>query len=448
MAETFVEAAVNGKDGSGLAYFVLWDHYVAFNWGSNRVVDGVHALQEWGFSPTFVPLLSPGLAPGTRIDAALKGRKDYSAYSYFFRDGKYARYDWGVPGVNPAGETDTLTGWGLPASFGNVDAAFNGQAPTRDGKAYFFRGSKYVRYSWAGNGSVDPGYADGKEIGTMVGMAGLPYANGIDAAVDGDGPYAGIGYLFKEDEYLRFTWNPSEGGEPRVDGASAKIAGNWPGLVELLAAGKAKAQGLAWLLTAQIQLTAYAAFLAGAPYLFNQSLMETALSKHFHINPADSAASKLPTIQSILTGLTNIATALGESKTLFAFKTDAQAASEGAAGIAAYFWAVDGKMSFTPQFITRGPFYRAAVVLHESVHVFDNQSGTSATHIPEWYVTAPEAAALGLTFEPDRPTTEFATRYDLMTTANSLHNASSYAAFCQHIFYVADTRYGDGHPTL
>ncbi len=445
MAEIFVEASLNGQDGSGIAYFILWDHYVAFNWNTNRVVDGVHPLQEWGFSPTFVPVSGPGIAPGPRIDGALKGRKGFAPYGYFFKDAKYARYNLNTPAIDPPGETDTSSGWGFPSTFGNaVDAAFNGQPPTRDGKAYFFRGSKYLRYTWAGSGSVDSGYP--KEIDTMVGMHGLPYANGVDAAVDGDGPYAGVGYLFKEDEYLRFTFNPPGGGEPRVDGASAKIAGNWPGLVELLAAGKAKAQGLAWLFAAQLQLGSYAAFLAGAPYPFDRALMEGALSKHFHIAPAASAATKLPTVNSILASLTNMASTLAQSPTLFVFKTDAQAVADGAPGIAAYFWAVDGKISFTPQYITRGPMYRAAALLHESVHVFDNQSGTSNTHISEWYVTAPEAATLGLTFVPDMAA--FATRYDQMTTADALHNPSSYAAFCQHIFYAADTRYGDGHPTL
>ena len=92
MAETFVEAAVNGKDGSGVAYFVLCDHYVSFNWSTNRVVDRVHPLQEWDFSTTFVPAPGPGVTPGTRIDGAIKGRRDYSPYGYFLKDEKYAHY--------------------------------------------------------------------------------------------------------------------------------------------------------------------------------------------------------------------------------------------------------------------------------------------------------------------------------------------------------------------
>jgi hypothetical protein len=34
----------------------------------------------------------------------------------------------------------------------------------------------------------------------------------------------------------------------------------------------------------------------------------------------------------------------------------------------------------------------------------------------------------------------FATRYDLMSTADSLHNPSSYATFARHIFFGHDSR--------
>lgn len=49
---------------------------------------------------------------------------------------------------------------------------------------------------------------------------------------------------------------------------------------------------------------------------------------------------------------------------------------------------------------------------------------------------------LGPPVVPDMPLV-FATRYDLMNTANSLHNPSGFAAFAQHIFNRADTRFGD-----
>jgi hypothetical protein len=89
------------------------------------------------------------------------------------------------------------------------------------------------------------------------------------------------------------------------------------------------------------------------------------------------------------------------------------------------------------------------MVLHETVHVIDSQSFVASTHIPEWYVTDAEADRLGLDkalTSPPRSITLFATRYNLMSTTNSLHNPSSYAALAQHVFYGRDTRYGAGRP--
>jgi len=67
---------------------------------------------------------------------------------------------------------------------------------------------------------------------------------------------------------------------------------------------------------------------------------------------------------------------------------------------------------------------RAAMVLHEMVHVVDPHSGHPDNHISEW--------------DP---------RYEAMTAAQSIHNASSYAAFGQHACYLADTRFGAGETT-
>jgi len=59
-------------------------------------------------------------------------------------------------------------------------------------------------------------------------------------------------------------------------------------------------------------------------------------------------------------------------------------------------------------------------------------------HIPEWYVTPPEAARLGLPFVPDDP--GFAMRYDQMSTANALHNPAAYATLARHLFFATDNR--------
>ncbi len=435
MAEVFVDAACNGQDGSGQSYFFLADHYVAYNWTDDRVADGVHSISEWGFSVTVAP---PG--PDKALDAALKGKGTFLDKVYFFKDAGYMRYNWAPPAL----ETPlplSLTSWNFPDTFVNgVEAAFNGKF-SREGKAYFFKGNRYIRYRWTDNG-VDQGYP--KTINNMIGMP-PEFASRVDAAVDGDGPFVNYGYLFLSGNYIRFNWNET-GGEPFVDGAITPIQENWQGLVELLLAGKAKAQALAWLRVARVQLSAYAAFLGGTPYPFDQALMETVLSTHFHIDPGMPPLSKLPIVSQILAGCNMIETTLNNSPTIFRYRTDAETVADGNPTIDAAYTFFNGTINFTRNFPLRGPMNRAASVMHESVHVFDNLSGSADTHIPEWYVTDAVAAALGLPTTPNDP--NLSTRYDLMTTANALHNPSSYAAFAQHIFYSIDTRYGEGHHDL
>ena len=93
---------------------------------------------------------------------------------------------------------------------------------------------------------------------------------------------------------------------------------------------------------------------------------------------------------------------------------------------------LNGPITFGPAFTNVdshfgdriGPNSRAAVVIHESVHVFDGQSGRPDTHISE--------------FDP---------AYDRQDPDLSLHNPSSYAGFAAHIDNNGDPapRFGLGH---
>src|SRR5262249_32810187 len=153
-------------------------------------------------------------------------------------------------------------------------------------KAYFFQGDQYVVYDWTTDRG-DPGYP--KPIASLVGMP-ASFGTGIDAAVDGDGPYVNYGYLFKGDQYVRFNWDRG-GTNPRVESAVRPIHQNWPGLAELLLAGKAKSQAFEWLRAAQAQVAAYVASLElGTPFPYDRPLIEYALATHFHISPALTAS--------------------------------------------------------------------------------------------------------------------------------------------------------------
>src|SRR5436305_1108682 len=122
------------------------------------------------------------------IHAALEGQKDYAGKAYFFHGDQYVRYDWTLDRAED-GYPMMLTSWGLPVLFASgIQAALNGQGPY-DGKAYFFKGTKYIRYDWA-NDQIDGATAD-------LSAWHLPgsFATGFDAALNGQGSYAGKAYL-------------------------------------------------------------------------------------------------------------------------------------------------------------------------------------------------------------------------------------------------------------
>jgi hypothetical protein len=124
----------------------------------------------------------------------------------------------------PAGNIIKVKGnWpGMPASFSDhFDAALNGDGPFA-GKCYFFKGSSFVRFDWSKD-RADSGYP--KSI--AAGWHGLPsgFTSDFDAAINGQGPFKGKCYFFKGDSFIRYDW-AADRADP---GYPKKIAGNWNG---------------------------------------------------------------------------------------------------------------------------------------------------------------------------------------------------------------------------
>ncbi len=132
----------------------------------------------------------------------------YAGKAYFFKGNKYVRYDWtkdqGDPGY-PLG----LDEWGFPAPFDKgIDAAIEG----REGyakKAFFFKDDKYRKYDWTGDSKVE---SSPKSIDAW----GLPkdfFPGGkkkIDAAVNGVGEEARYCYLLSGTNWVRIDWKEEE----------------------------------------------------------------------------------------------------------------------------------------------------------------------------------------------------------------------------------------------
>ncbi|MCY1138914.1 hemopexin repeat-containing protein [Actinoplanes sp. Pm04-4] len=396
--ERYIDAARGNADGSHEATFFLADHYVLYDLARQRVADGVHDVAGLGFGRPFSPV-----GPHQGLDAALKGQGRHARLGFQFRGVKYSRIDL-ISGLGDSG-VSPLSEWALTGvSATGVDAAGNG-----DGKAFFFRGDQYTRWDWVSE-KPDPGYP--RPIAAIAGMV-TPFAAGVDAALDG--------FLFKGGHYLRIGFGPD--GEPHVDGPVRTVQDDWPGLVELLLAGRAKAQVLVWIADAVRHLT--------VPF---DPLFATALATHFHVAPTAGAAEKARAIGLVQAQFARVLAALGESSLRFRFRTAAESMrlDHRVEAPPAYFW--DTNFNFTPHYAVRGPADRAELLLRESVRAVD----PVAAQTPQWYVSDPEADRLHLPHTHDDP--RWPARYDRSPAAAALHNPCAYAAFARHLSLGRDER--------
>jgi hypothetical protein len=184
-----VDAACNGRLGfSGRAYFFRRGRYVRYVWGSNQIDQGSTPLSVWNLAGDFL----------TGVHAALNGDGAHVGKVYFFRRGQYVAYDWTtgqVSGPNP------LTFWNLPVGFvSGFGTALNG--PAGSGKAYFFHGDQYVQYDWQSN-QVDSGSP------APVSDWNLPrfFAGGLHVALNGEGPFQGKAYFFRGPKWIQYDWS-------------------------------------------------------------------------------------------------------------------------------------------------------------------------------------------------------------------------------------------------
>ncbi|MEM7128022.1 MAG: LamG-like jellyroll fold domain-containing protein [Chloroflexota bacterium] len=116
--------------------------------------------------------------------------------AYFFKGNQYIRYDIPTDQVDP-GYPNTITNssWpGLEIWSEGINASIN----WGNGKAYFFKGSEYVRYDIAAD-RVDPGYPRPIDRSSWSGLE--IWSNGIDAAINWGN---GKAYFFKGNQYIEY----------------------------------------------------------------------------------------------------------------------------------------------------------------------------------------------------------------------------------------------------
>src|SRR5215813_5624782 len=139
---------------------------------------------------------------------------------YFFKDKQYARYDRVDDRVDEGYPLPIAGNWSGMSEVGFADA-FDAAVNWGNGKLFFFRGDRYVRYDIAAD-RVDDGYPLPIR-GNWPGFAECRFADGIDTAMDWGN---GKAYFFRGDRYLRYD----VAADKIDDGYPQSISANWPGL--------------------------------------------------------------------------------------------------------------------------------------------------------------------------------------------------------------------------
>lgn len=193
------DAALNGGGPfAGKCYFFKGDKYIRYDWSGDKADPGY---------PKSIDANWHNLPAGfkSNFDTALNGRGPFSGKCYFFKGDKYVRYDWGADRADSGFPKKIADFWrDLPAGFrDNFDAAINGNGPWA-GKCYFFKGENYIRYDWQ-NDRTDPGYP--KKTADFWNCLPTSFTGSYDAALEGDKQFAGRGYFFKGTNYIRYSWS-------------------------------------------------------------------------------------------------------------------------------------------------------------------------------------------------------------------------------------------------
>src|SRR5215475_9156172 len=141
---------------------------------------------------------------------------------YFFKDKQYARYDRVDDRVDEGYPLPIAGNWSGMSEVGFADA-FDAAVNWGNGKLFFFRGDRYLRYDVAAD-KIDDGYPQSISA-NWPGLAAAGFAQNIDGALPwGNGKV----FFFCGERYLRY-----DGALDRTDdGYPLPIADNWPGLRE------------------------------------------------------------------------------------------------------------------------------------------------------------------------------------------------------------------------
>jgi len=192
------EAALNGGGNfSGKCYFFKGDQYIKYDWAKDKADPGYPKKISDNWHNMPAGFLD-------HFDAALNGQGSFAGKCYFFKGDSYIRYDWNADRADAGYPKKIGDSWhNLPDGFkSGFNAAINGNGPFA-GKCYFFKGNMYVRYDWVAD-RMDAGYP--KKIEDNWHCLPDGYKDNFDAALEGDKQFVTKGYFFKGNNYIRYNW--------------------------------------------------------------------------------------------------------------------------------------------------------------------------------------------------------------------------------------------------
>ncbi len=193
--------------GNGKAYFFNGDRYIRYDVAADRA--------DPGYPKPINSETWPGIVWTDGVDAVVNWG---NGKAYFFKDSQYIRYDVKADRADPGypKPINSETWPGIVWTDG-VDAVVN----WGNGKAYFFKGSQYIRYDVKAD-RADSGYP--KPINSET-WPGIIWTDGVDDVVSWGN---GKAYFFKGNQYIRYDVKAD-----RADSGYPKPVDNstWPGVI-------------------------------------------------------------------------------------------------------------------------------------------------------------------------------------------------------------------------
>lgn len=190
-------------------FFTKGGGWARYDWNRDEFDKGpIDNLDEWLIPRDFAVGVTAVFSGGCN-GMCDQRRLPHTGKTYFVNGNSFLAYDWKTNDLDsqvPRPLSELLHDRESEAAFTRrLDAVVRGRGAWQN-KLFLFSGSTYARFDLDTN-VIDWGPAD------VMSEFKLPggFENGIDAALNGEGPYRDFLYLFKGEYYVKFSWKVASG---------------------------------------------------------------------------------------------------------------------------------------------------------------------------------------------------------------------------------------------